>query len=204
MPNLHWFGTEADHRGVLSDILALDEVQVFELYSRPDKPIRTFSNVTDILAEFDVPHQGGSRRTTLELNLWVNGSGPAPQIERTTLDPQKSGGHRWRERSGAVGFVSFYLARQADDQLMYSQTNTVSEARMGATDGIYTGYDGSVWNIRHTVRFSRKLNNMIKRKSVARIRTASVLPHAAALWDDDVTFGYHWSKTKTPELFVQS
>jgi hypothetical protein len=67
LPNLHWFGTEADHAVVLSDVLACDEVQVFELYSDFDKSIRTFSGVDEILAEFQVPHDDGS--PVPELNL---------------------------------------------------------------------------------------------------------------------------------------
>ena len=37
-----------------------------------------------------------------------------------------------------MGFVQFYLQRPIDDMLRHSQTKTVSEARMGAENGIFT------------------------------------------------------------------
>lgn len=202
MPNLHWFGTEADHAMVLSEILAFDEVQVFELYSGYGESIQTFSEVDEILAGFQIPYDDGSLPARIDLNLWVNGSGPRPEIERVALNPQECGGHSWRERSGSVGFIQFYLNRVSDERLMYSQTNTVSEARMGAIDGLYTGYDGSIWDIRKANRISSKLNRMIRKNAVAKISASPVLPGAAMLWEEGVDFGYHWSKTKTPDLFA--
>jgi len=203
LPNLHWFGTEADHAIILSNILGLDAVQVFELYSQYDTPIRTFTNVDDILAEFQRPHEGGSLRAQIDLNLWVNGAGPKPDIERTRLNPETCGGHRWRERSGSVGFVQLFLARMVDDHLIHCQTNTVSAARMGAVDGLYIGQDGAVWDVGLKNRFSGKLNRMIKKKAVGKVMSSYVLPGAAKLWEQGITFSYHWSKAKTPELYQE-
>lgn len=204
MPNLHWFGTESDHALVLSDIFALEEVQVFELYSEPGKCIRTFSDADDVLSLFQAPNDDGSPRTVIHLNLWVYGSGPKPVVERVALNPKKCGGHSWRERSGVVGFVTFYLERLAGGRLMHSQTNTVSEARMGAIDGHYTGHDGVIWDIRRTNRFSSKLNRLIRKRSFAKISSCPILPGAAQLWESGISFGYHWSKANTPDLYKAS
>lgn len=200
MPNLHWFGTEDDHAEVLSAIFALDAFEVFELYSRPGQPIRVFSSVDEALEEFQVPHSDGTPKEKLHLNLWVKGSGPKPHIERVELQPQKENGHNWMERSGADGFVRFYLERFVDKGLMYSQTNTPSEARMGAIDGIVTSWDGALLDVRKSNRMSSKLNRLIKKRAVAKIGAMPMLSGANALWDEGVTFGYHWSKTKTPDL----
>lgn len=182
---------------MLTEILAFDDIRIFELYSAYDKPIRTFSLADEILAEFAVPHLDGRLRSSIQLNLWVEGSGPKPQIDHVALNPEKCGGHSWRERSGSVGFVQFYLEQLGEGRLNYSQTNTVTEARMGAENGFYQGHDGTEWNIRLTNRFSSKLNRMIRKKAVAKIGAVSILPGAAALWNEGVSFGYHWSKAKT-------
>lgn len=203
MPNLDWFGTEADHASVLSDILGLGEVRIFELYSEFGKPIREFTEVDDVLAEFHVPYDNGTPRNVIHLNLWVNGSGPQPAIERVALNPEKCRGHTWRERSGTLGFVQFYLERFGDDRLMHSQTNTVSEKRVGTIDGVYTEDDGTVWNVRHTNRFSSKLNRLIRKRAVAKISSCPVLPGAAALWEAGAGFGHHWSKAKMPDALQE-
>lgn len=190
MPNLHWFGNEAEHKAVLSDILTRNEVEIFELYSEPEKPIRKFSTVDDILAEFDLPFPGGQPCSLVLLNLWVKGSGPSPEIIRFALNPEKCDGATWRERTGAVGFVRFYLERLGNGKLRRSETNTcTSEARLGAIGGEYIDARGAIWNLRHTDRFSSRLNRRIRKRAVAKIGSAVVLPGAASLWDQGVRLG---------------
>ncbi len=198
MPNCHWFGSIDDHAALLHDILAQDEIDIFELYSRPDTPIRIFTNVDDILSEFDIPLSNGTTPSNLHLNLWVRGSGPKPAITRTFLN----GGTSWRERSGALGFVQFYLERAVSGQLKHSQTNTTTAARMGAKDGIFTDEDGAKWDLRQTNRYSSKLNRMIRKRAVAKLGAMSVLPGAAALWQKGERLGRHYSKSQTPDAFV--
>ena len=69
MPNLHWFGTEADHKNILSDIPLMPEIQIFELYSPMGENIRTFDTTEQIIAEFQNPYENGEDRRTLDLNL---------------------------------------------------------------------------------------------------------------------------------------
>ncbi|MDT0683434.1 hypothetical protein RM543_12115 [Roseicyclus sp. F158] len=181
--------------------MATEDFQVYELYSEPGKSIRIFTDVDEILAEFEVPHEGGNRRHAIDLNLWVHGSGPRPQTNRFALDPAKSHGHTWRERCGAAGFIQLYLERPVEENLHYCTTNTFSEARLGANDGIRTGRGGEIWNVRHTNRFSGKLNRMIKAKAIAKISSVPVLPGAATLWEEGYCFYNHWSKATTPDAY---
>lgn len=201
MPNLHWYGTEDDHAAVLSDIFALDVFEVFELYSEPGKPIRKFARVDEALELFQAPLLDGTARSTIHLNLWVKGSAPEPGIVRFALNPKKSGGHSWGERSSADGFVKFYLERFVAERLMHSQTNTPSEARMGAVEGIVRGPKGTTLDVRLANRMSSKLNRMIKKRAVAKIAASPILPGADALWRDGVSFDHHWSIAKTPDLY---
>lgn len=202
LPNLHWFGSEDDHATLLSQIFAMNDFVVFELYSEPGQSIRTFSNVDETLAEFQVPHSDGTPKTTLNLNLWVKGAGPNPSIEKVKLLPEKNNGHSWRERSGAGCFVLLYLERYLGGRINYSQTNTPSEARMGAVDGIVTGWDGAKWDVRKANHMSSKLNRLIRKKAVAKVAACPILPGADALWKEGASFGYHWSLAKTPELYA--
>lgn len=204
MPNLHWYGSEDDHAVILSEIFALDEFDVFELYLEPGQSIRTFATVDETLAEFQVPHGDGSPRLTLHLNLWVKGAGPQPGIDRVALTPEKNGGHSWRERSGAVGFVQFYLERFVADRLMHSQTNTPSEARMGAVEGIVTSAHGAVWDVGLANRMSGKLNRLIRKKTVAKLAACPVLPGANALWHQGMSFGHQYSNLKTPDIYSET
>lgn len=201
MPNLHWFGSEDDHVALLSEIFAMDTFDVFELYSEPSQSIRTFSNVSETLEEFQKPHSNGTPRSTLHLNLWVRGAGPGPRIRKMELLPETNNEHRWRERTGVDCFVTLYLERPVDGRLNQSQTNTPTESRMGAIDGIVTDRDGAKWNVRKANRMSSKLNRLIRNKAVAKVASCPILPDANILWKEGVSFGHHWSSAKTPELY---
>ncbi len=201
MPNLHWFGTEIDNKNILSDVLLMPEIQIFELSSPMGENIRTFDTTEQIIAEFQKPYENGEDRRALNLNFWVIGSGPKPTIERVSLNPESCNGHTWRERSGAVGFVQFYIERQSGRKLMHSRTNTVSEARMGAVEGHHTGHDGVIWNVQIANRASNKINRLIRKKAVAKIGSMVVLPDAARFWETGGCLGY-CSKSLNPERYV--
>jgi hypothetical protein len=117
------------------------------------------------------------------------------------LDPDVCGGHSWREQSRALGFLQFFLQRPLGNGLAPLQTNTVSSARMGAHDGLYAGADGVVWNLRQVNRYSSALNRMIKKMAVAKIASQPVLPGAALHWEEGGSFGPHWSKRQSPDLY---
>ncbi|WP_122072237.1 hypothetical protein [Pseudophaeobacter sp. EL27] len=201
MPNCHWFGTLEDHTAILSEIIGAGEVDVYELASQPGQNVRAFSNVEDVLAEFDVPHQDGSARSHVFLNLWVKGSGPNPEIERRPLDPSQNNGTSWKERTGTMGFVDFVLERPSDGRLRHSQTNTVSETRMGAEDGIFTDHKGESWDVRLTNRYSARLNRLIRKHAVAKVASMSVLPGAAQFWEEGGDFDGHYSKVKNAAYY---
>ena len=200
MPNCHWFGTRNDHAFLLERIFAQQNVDVYELYSRPNHRIRKFTTIDEILDEFNIPYEGGEGRTTLNLMLWVQGAGPEIGIERFALDPAYCNGATWREHVGPMGCVNFYLKRPANQMLDYSETNTLSTARMGAVDGIFTGYNGEIWDMRLTISYSRWLNRQIRKFSVAKLGAISVLPEAAHLWKEGYTF-YHWNVNANPEYY---
>jgi hypothetical protein len=198
MPNCHWFGSIDDHAALLQDIIQQGDVDIYELYSDHDTPIRIFTNVDDILSEFNVPLDNGASKPQLLLNLWVCGSGHEPTITRFPLH----GGLSWRERSGTLGFVQLYLERKVAGQIKHSQTNTTTAARMGAKDGIFTDEDGAKWDVRQTNRYSSKLKRMIRKRAVAKLGSISVLPGAAALWHKGERFGHHHSKAQTPDALA--
>lgn len=202
MPNCHWFGTLDDHKAILSHIIGVGDVDVYELESQPGQNIRVFSTVDDVLAEFDIPHQDGSVRAGVHLNLWVKGSGPKPEIGRLPLTASHNNGASWKERTGTLGFVQFYLQRPIDGMLRHSQTNTASEARMGAEDGFITGHKGESWNVRLTNRYSAKLNRLIRKHAQAKVGAISVLPDAARFWDGGGNFDGHYSKTKNASCYT--
>ncbi len=198
MPNCHWFGSIDDHAVLLQDILQQGEVDIYELGSRSNTPIRIFTNVDDILSEFDVPYDNGALRIQLHLNLWVHGAGPNPALNLAA----PNGGPSRHPHSSTLGYVQFYLERAVSGQLKHSQTNTTTAARMGAKDGIFTDEDGAKWDLRQTNRYSSKLNRMIRKRAVAKLGSISVLPGAAALWHKGERFGHHHSKAQTPDALA--
>ncbi|OED46956.1 hypothetical protein AB838_16775 [Rhodobacteraceae bacterium (ex Bugula neritina AB1)] len=192
-----------DHRTILSEVLGSGDVDVYELESQPNNNVRIFSAVEDILAEFDIPYPGGIPRSGIHLNLWVKGSGSEPDIGRTPMNSSRNNGVLWKERTGSLGFVTFYLERPVEGMLRHSQTNTVSEARIGAEDGIVTDHRGNCWNVRLTNRYSAKLNRIIRKQAVAKIGAMSVLPGAARFWHDGGNFDGHYSNTKNASYYVR-
>lgn len=190
MPNCHWYGTAKDHHTILSLIIAQDNVDVMELYAANNQPIKTFDTPQTALAQ--------AKFGALHLNLWHRTASPRCEITRS----QRNDG-TWFERTGAMGFVQFYLAFVQGERLHCSQTNTPSPARVGATDGIFHDATGAPWDVGLVNRYSAWLNRQIKKMAVARYANVSVLPGAAHHWHDGGAFGFlNQTQTTHASLYV--
>ena len=176
MPNCHWYCTQNDHPALLSRIIAQGSVDVMELYSANNQAIRTFGTVGQALA---APEFG-----RIHLNLWHRTASPRYEITRS----QRNVG-TWFERSGALGFVQFYLEFLKDRQIDHSHTNTVSPARMGAVDGIFRDTTGADWDVGAVNHYSAWLNRQIKKMAVALFMNAYVLPGADQHWQSGRIYG---------------
>lgn len=201
MPNCSWFGTKDDHALVLKSIFADEDVEVFNSYSHPNQKLRAFTDPDQVLSIFDTCEIGQPPSVSVHLMLWVRGSGPGPEISRFELNSKSSLGS-WRESCGPMGCVAIHLETLRDNsRLNYSSANAVSEARMGAVSGLFTGQAGEVWNMRETNRKSSALNRFIRKHSVGKINAIAVLPGAAELWHKGRAL-WSWSKATTPEVFM--
>lgn len=69
MPNCTWYGTREDYRALLEFIFAEGDVDVWELASQPDTPLRQFHDPDEVLALFDHVNPGGTVADAVHLKL---------------------------------------------------------------------------------------------------------------------------------------
>ncbi|EMO27416.1 hypothetical protein LEP1GSC170_0955 [Leptospira interrogans serovar Bataviae str. HAI135] len=84
MPSCSWYGTLKDHIEILNYLFQKKNCSIYESYSDFEKPIRIFSNVEEIIQEF--------QSNTIFLNIYVQGSGPKFKARKILLDPKNATG----------------------------------------------------------------------------------------------------------------
>ena len=180
MPPLRWFGTPADHHALAGMIIAWGVGDLFELSSRPDRPLRRFPSADAVLEAWHEALSDGRLQSRLHLILEVRGAGPGLRVEpRPAISGPLAG--RVIEHADPTGCVLLHLeGAPAGARLPPSSTNTASAARLGALGGLHRAEDGTVWDIALCNRVSAALNRRIDQQAVARIGPVRVLPGAEA------------------------
>ena len=203
MPHCAWFGTRDDHAVLLRDIFAWGAIEVYELNSRINEPLRQFLCPEDVMAQFDRPYSGGALAMDCSLNLFVKGAGPGVQVIRNP-HASSSGARGWHDSTDTIGCIDMALRLpQPDVGPGYSATNTVTETRIGAVDGVVTDPKGQGWDIRMINKASAALNRMIRKRSVARLNSVCVHPGALALWDAGAPVFRPWWPAEHAAMLVR-
>ena len=200
MPNCQWFATIDDHAALLGEVFEWGAVDVWELSSRPNQPLRQFQSPAEVLAEFDRPDLV---RSFVHLLLWVRGAGPGLSKRRVNVTTGPLQG-TWIEHADHTGCLSFYLeAFRSGQRLELSSTNTSSLASFpDAVNGVVTEPGGVTWDIGLCNRTSSALNRKIRKRAVAKIGSASVLPGALDLWEGGEQL-YAWDKARNAAEMVR-
>ena len=180
MPLRRWFGTPTDHHALDEMIIAWGMGDLFELSSRPDRPLRRFPAADADLEAWHEALPDGRPLSRLHLLLRVRGAGPGPRAEPRPVTSGRLAG-RVIEHADPTGCVLLHLeGAPAGASLPPSSTNTASAARLRATGRLHRAGDGTVWDIALCNWVSAALNRRIDRQAVARIGPVRILPGAEA------------------------
>ena len=203
MPNCDFYATRQDQEPLLSWIFSEGACRVFELASDVGEPLKEFHSASEVLAEFDRVYSNGAAWHTVHLQLYVNGASPPFVPRRIELDPKLCKGATFRHGAEGWGLVQLYLAAPTEQGLDNSHTNHNSQMRAQSWAPIIANKDATEsWDFKKISAFSARLNRQIKKLSVAKIGSQSVLPGALALWDTGVLLGPFCQANATLQLKV--
>ena len=170
MPNCDWYGTIEDHQVVLEYVFSQSELSVWELASTKG-PLRSFSEVGEILKEFERPYPvGGKQKSSVYLQPYVEGSCARGFV------PHKEHG---REFADGFGLVQLYLERPSGEP---SHTNHSSKKCAEKWNSLVDHDNETDWDFDLVARTSSRLNRFIRKSSEEKIGFRVLLPGAADLW----------------------
>jgi hypothetical protein len=183
MPNCDFYGTLDDHREVLSWLFSEGTCDVYELSSEFEKPLAQFKFSEEVLRLFERHYPNGERQTSVHLQLYVIGSGPAFAPRRVALKPEFCNGARFRFAAEGWGLVQLYLSAPKSDLLGNSHTNHNSRKRAEAWAPTYPEPPRPEdWDFDRITAFSSRLNRQIRKLSVGKVHSRAVLPGALEVW----------------------
>lgn len=171
MPRLGFYAAAEDLLPVLE--IAFEECRVFEDYSVPDEPLRSYWNPVQVRDAFE------RRGDVFGLALYAPAMKGPFTIERFALAPGV--GNSWRETIRGWGLISLDLRVLRDGRLPPSVTNHFSEkgARARALISELPSIDS--WDFREVARISRRINRRIAGLAVGKSGSQPILPGADAL-----------------------
>ena len=175
MPNLDFYATSEDVALILDFVL--QECRVFESYSRPDEPLRSFSTPVEVCRALEQNGPG-----SFGLVIYSPSMKGEFIIERVVLREGAVPGKSWREQISGWGFISMVLRGVQDGKLGPSFTNHNSETRAYAWEETYPAFPTvRGWDFREVTRISRRINHRIVRLAIRKEGARSILPGADAL-----------------------
>ncbi len=138
---------------------------IYELYSDFEKPIRIFSNVEEIIQEFQRKVSNRQESNTIYLNIYVQSSGPKFKARKILLDPKKCNGAKYRFSSDGWGMIQLRLSTNTGNRLCSSYTNHNTLKRAEKWENFYKDSDSpSQWNFNSVSQFSNQFIRKIKSK----------------------------------------
>ncbi|EMO41188.1 hypothetical protein LEP1GSC186_3011 [Leptospira noguchii serovar Autumnalis str. ZUN142] len=177
MPSCSWYGTLKDHIEILNYLFQKKNCSIYESYSDFEKPIRIFSNVEEIIQEF--------QSNTIFLNIYVQGSGPKFKARKILLDPKKCNGAKYRFSSDGWGMIQLHLSTNIRNRLCSSYTNHNTLKRAEKWEKFYKDLDSpSQWNFDSVIQFSNQFIRKIKSQTYAKIGSRIVTKNAFLLWEN--------------------
>jgi hypothetical protein len=201
MPNCDFYATPTDHRILLDWIFNEQTCQIYELASDWEQPLRIFTTTDQVLSQFERSYFTGKKWTSVHLQLYVLGAGPKFEPRRVVLNPDACDGATFRYGADGWGLVQLYLQSVRDGRLDNSHTNHNSQKRAETwASTIDELGDPARWDFARINSFSARLNRQIKKQSVAKLGSRSVLPGALKLWDAGVALGPYAPGSTTMKL----
>lgn len=178
MPTCDFYAHGPDHRAILDWVFATGCV-VYERYSVPDQPLRSFATLAELEAAEGIDWEAGPVGGLL-LQLHAPGTGGAADIRRIQL--QSNGQGHARSTCEGWGLVQLLLETPRMGTLRHSRTDHPSERHARrAAETIASACPPSAWDWGAVGRFSAALERRIRSLAVAQQGPRVVLEHAQRL-----------------------
>jgi len=169
MARLAFFATTKDCLAVLDFLFASTDCCLYELYSEYEKPIRKYSELSEVQQAFRPGREPESVLPT-HLSPWSPSAFSDPIIERIALRPEKCQGHTFRYVFRGPGSVVFHFGGTTKNEIAYSEYSHFEETSPVSQDGVN-------WPI--FKKLSGKIQYHIRgRLAVAKLPGIFVLPDA--------------------------
>lgn len=174
---------------------------IYELYSDFEKPIRIFSNVEEIIQEFQRKVSNRQESNTIYLNIYVQGSGPKFKARKILLDPKKCNGAKYRFSSDGWGMIQLRLSTNTGNRLCSSYTNHNTLKRAEKWENFYKDSDSpSQWNFNSVSQFSNQFIRKIKSQTYAKIGSRIITKNAFLLWENGYFLDTYQKRTDTIQV----
>lgn len=188
MPNCDFYATIEDHAPLLHWLFAEDTCRVFELSSDFEQPLKEFRTASEVLSQFERSYNTGEKWHTVYLQLYVLGASPPFVPRHVQLDPKACDGATFRYAAEGWGLIQLYLGATSARGLNNSHTNHNSQKRADVwAPSIPDMQEVELWDFKKITSFSSRLNRQVKKLSVAKIGSRSILPGALKLWQEGVS-----------------
>ena len=188
MPNCDFYALGEDHRTVLEFLLTQCDCTIYELCSEPGREVAQFQDLSDFQKIFGFSEWSVIPRT-MHLQIHAKEGGGRVHQKRINLVNANSPDVAFRFKTEGWGLIQLYLLAPRKGSLSPSHTNHNSETR--ATTWRHTiddMGDPNEWDWRAVTAFSRRLNNFIRKTSVAKEGSRLVLPAAQQARSQGVGF----------------
>jgi len=175
VPHLAFYATSDDAALVMSFVLR--DWRVFETYSLPDEPLRSFASPLEVCDALENRGPAG-----LGLMIYSPSMKGEFIVERFELEPGAIPGKSWRERISGWGLIQMEFTGVRDDTLRPSFTNHNTERRARAWEGTYPQLPPvGTWDFREVTRVSRRINRHIASIAVGNDGARPILPGADSM-----------------------
>ncbi len=201
MPNCDFYATDGDHELLLDYIFDESLVEVYELSSDFDKPLKQFHSTGEVMKEFDRTYTNGNKWSSLHLQLYVLGSSHKFKPTKVFYKNENCDKETFKYKAEGYGLIQLYLSVPDKGLLSNSHTNhnTKKRAETWARTEIEIE-EVAAWDFDVITKYSSKLNRYIRKLSVGKITSRPVLSNAYKLWNNGADFGPYKSSEHSIKL----
>lgn len=165
-----FFATADDLKDLLGFVFAEPGLVVYEAYSRPDQPLRTFHKLPQLLDAF--PDLG---REHVLLRIWSKSVGAPPEPRRFELNPEAVPGFSHRHVIEDMALMQIDLPKQDEPFMRHATLSHFNEAGAKAKFGeAAAAYDWAALR-KASGRIQRHISRHL---AVAKVANIDVLPGA--------------------------
>jgi hypothetical protein len=139
---------------------AMQDSDVYEAYSEPERKLRSFPTLDRLLEYVDSKHKAGERHVAL--SVYFRDTKGAVETRRISLRPEKNGGATWREAVNGWGLVQVQF-KFLQDGLVECRIAANSEKRAVAWASNHPAVDApGLWDWKLVEKHVRRLIRVLR------------------------------------------